>query len=67
MLQVAGELVEDFDRTEAFRWLQANGKRFHFEISFPRNNPYGVAYEPWHYRYVGDSLSLSTFYDGTSR
>jgi D-alanyl-D-alanine carboxypeptidase len=31
-------------------------------MSFPKNNPQGVAYEPWHWRFVGNSDSLKTFY-----
>ncbi len=51
-----------FDKTKAFQWLQANAARFSFEISFPKDNPQGVSYEPWHWRYVGDQDSLETFY-----
>ncbi|MBR8833298.1 MAG: D-alanyl-D-alanine carboxypeptidase family protein [Stigonema ocellatum SAG 48.90 = DSM 106950] len=52
----------NFDKTKAFQWLQANAARFSFEISFPNDNPQGVSYEPWHWRYVGDQDSLETFY-----
>ncbi|HIK38286.1 MAG: D-alanyl-D-alanine carboxypeptidase family protein [Geminocystis sp.] len=55
-------LSESFEKTEAFRWLRANAARYGFELSFPRHNPQGVSYEPWHWRYVGDSHSLETFY-----
>ncbi len=51
-----------FDKTPAYQWLAANANRFSFEISFPKNNAQGVTYEPWHWRYVGDSQSLETFY-----
>jgi zinc D-Ala-D-Ala carboxypeptidase len=52
----------NFDKTKAFQWLQANAARFSFEISFPKDNPQGVSYEPWHWRYVGDRDSLELFY-----
>jgi zinc D-Ala-D-Ala carboxypeptidase len=55
-------LSADFENTPAFKWLEANAPRFSFEISFPQDNPQGVTYEPWHWRYVGDSTSLETFY-----
>jgi D-alanyl-D-alanine carboxypeptidase len=42
-----------FEETRAFLWLQENAARFGFELSFPRNNPRGVNYEPWHWRFVG--------------
>ncbi|MGK7908668.1 MAG: D-alanyl-D-alanine carboxypeptidase family protein [Synechococcus sp.] len=51
-----------FDRTPAFRWLETNAPRFGFELSFPKGNPYGVNYEPWHWRFVGDRASLTTFH-----
>ncbi len=42
-----------FEETSAFRWLQTHATRFNFEMSFPRENPSGVNYEPWHWRFVG--------------
>ncbi len=36
--------------------------RFHFEMSFPKDNIQGIMYEPWHMRFVGDDHSLQTFY-----
>lgn len=51
-----------FENTRAFQWLNANAARFGFELSFPKNNPQGVSYEPWHWRFVGDRDSLETFY-----
>lgn len=51
-----------FEKTAAFRWLKANAAKYNFEISFPPNNPQGVSYESWHWRYVGDRKSLETFY-----
>jgi D-alanyl-D-alanine carboxypeptidase len=44
---------EDFERTSAFRWLSGNAGRFGFVLSFPPNNRFGYAYEPWHW-YFGD-------------
>ena len=42
-----------FEDTPAFKWLKENAHRFGFELSFPRDNPQGVSYEPWHWRYTG--------------
>ncbi|WP_041237657.1 M15 family metallopeptidase [Gloeothece citriformis] len=58
----ATNLKTSFENTAAFRWLQNNAARYSFELSFPPNNPQGISYEPWHWRYVGDSKSLETFY-----
>ncbi len=58
----ATNLNPNFDKTKAYQWLSANATRFHFEMSFPKDNPQGVSYEPWHWRFVGDRQSLETFY-----
>ncbi len=58
----ATNLQTNFDKTKAYQWLQANGARFGFEMSFPKDNLQGVSYEPWHWRFVGDRDSLETFY-----
>lgn len=42
-------LEQPFEETDAFAWLQANASRFGFRMSYPRNNPHGVLYEPWHW------------------
>lgn len=55
-------LAESFETTPAFQWLQNNAALYSFELSFPRNNPQGINYEPWHWRFVGDQESLETFY-----
>jgi D-alanyl-D-alanine carboxypeptidase len=58
----ATNLSPDFDKTAAFKWLEKNAVYYSFEMSFPKNNPQGVSYEPWHWRFVGDRDSLETFY-----
>jgi D-alanyl-D-alanine carboxypeptidase len=42
-------LEEDFDRSPAFAWLSTQAQRFGFSLSYPRSNPHGIAYEPWHW------------------
>ena len=42
-------LTEDFDRTPAFAWLLAHAERFGFAMPYARDNPYRLAYEPWHW------------------
>jgi zinc D-Ala-D-Ala carboxypeptidase len=55
-------LSQGFDQTSAFRWLSDHAAQYSFEMSFTRDNPQGVSYEPWHWRFVGDQNSLETFY-----
>lgn len=59
-------LSQRFEQTPAFKWLDKNAARYSFEMSFTPNNPQGVSYEPWHWRYVGDRDSLETFYKARS-
>lgn len=42
-------LEECFESTPAFAWLQKSAAGFGFHMSFPRNNPHGLYYEPWHW------------------
>jgi len=63
----SANLSSNFEKTAAFQWLQNNAAKYGFEMSFPVNNPQGVMYEPWHWRFVGDDDSLATFYKKQSR
>ncbi|MCC8685460.1 M15 family metallopeptidase [Xanthomonas campestris pv. raphani] len=42
---------ESFESTAAFAWLQTHAGRFGFRLSYPRDNPHGIVYEPWHWRW----------------
>jgi D-alanyl-D-alanine carboxypeptidase len=42
-------LEEEFEHSTAFTWLITNAARFGFALSYPRDNPHGIAYEPWHW------------------
>ena len=42
-------------------WLAAHGTEYGFELSFPDGNTQGVAYEPWHWRFVGTPEAMETF------
>ena len=50
----------DFENTDAFRWLKKNAAKFHFKLSFSKNNQY-IDYEPWHWRYEGSIEALKVF------
>ena len=50
----------DFENTDAFRWLKKNAAKFHFKLSFNKNNKY-IDYEPWHWRYEGSIEALKIF------
>lgn len=38
-----------FARTDAFAWLMQHAEAFDFRLSYPPENPHGIAYEPWHW------------------
>ncbi|MBN8728768.1 MAG: D-alanyl-D-alanine carboxypeptidase family protein [Xanthomonadales bacterium] len=42
-------LEEAFEHSPAFAWLGKHAEGFGFRLSYPRDNPHGIAYEPWHW------------------
>ena len=38
-----------FENTDAFSWLKKNAIQFGFSMTYPRSNPFGFQYEPWHW------------------
>jgi len=43
---------ESFEQTAAFAWLTKNAAPFGFLMSYPRDNPHGIVYEPWHWYFA---------------
>lgn len=46
-------LTEEFEDTDAFRWLESRAVEFGFSLTYPRDNPWGILYEPWHWSLKG--------------
>ena len=44
-----------FNKTDAEKWLLENGEHFSFSQSYPKITNKGFAWEPWHWKFVGDS------------
>lgn len=42
-------LTEEFEASDAFAWLGKNAGAFGFSMTYPRDNPCGFIYEPWHW------------------
>ncbi|MEO6004548.1 MAG: M15 family metallopeptidase [Opitutus sp.] len=42
-------LEVEFERTDAFRWLNLHATSFGFRLSYPAGNPHEITYEPWHW------------------
>ena len=51
---------ESFENTSAFKWLKNNAAKYHFRLSFDKNQT-SVDYEPWHWRYEGSIEALKIF------
>lgn len=43
----------EFDVLPEYAWLTKNAHKFGFVLSYPKNAPNGITYEPWHWRYEG--------------
>ena len=50
----------EFENTDAFKWLKNNAAKFHFKLSFNKDNKF-IDYEPWHWRYEGSIEALKVF------
>ena len=50
----------EFENTDAFKWLIKNAAKFHFKLSFTKDNKF-IDYEPWHWRYEGSIEALKIF------
>lgn len=67
-----GGLVQSFENTEAFAWLQDNAYKYGFILSYPKGNEFYI-YEPWHWRFVSRELARDldrnddTFYEMEQR
>lgn len=51
-----GGMLEGFDNTPEYSWLQNNAHRYGFTLSYPESNDYYI-FEPWHWRFVGVELA----------
>jgi D-alanyl-D-alanine carboxypeptidase len=47
-------LTLEFESAPAFAWLTDNAHGFGFSMSYGRNNPWGIEYEPWHWFFSKD-------------
>lgn len=45
---------EVFENTPEFDWLSRHAAEFGYVLSYPRDNQWGVDYEPWHWQYLPD-------------
>jgi D-alanyl-D-alanine carboxypeptidase len=44
-------LCDAFEETHAFKWLTQHAHEFGFVMTYPKQNAWGIDYEPWHWCY----------------
>lgn len=47
-------LTIEFENSPAFHWLSEHAQKFSFFMSFPKDNPHKIDYEPWHWAYTSN-------------
>ncbi len=59
--EINSNLSREFEHTVAFQWLMENISDYGIILSYPKNRIRitGYIYEPWHFRYFGDTLIIS--------
>ena len=40
-----------FEKLAEYGWLVKHAAEYHFRLSYPKDNPIGIGFEPWHWRY----------------
>jgi hypothetical protein len=40
-----------YEQSPEFKWLVKNSREFGFVLSYPKNSPTGISYEPWHWHF----------------
>lgn len=55
--------TDNFDKTEAFKWLINNSYKYGFILRYPKGKEYltGYNYESWHYRYLGRDTAKKVY------
>ena len=54
-------IMNDFENSDEFKWLQKNAHKYGFILRYPKNKTdlTGYDYESWHYRYVGVDVATA--------
>ncbi len=47
-------LTVDFENSNAYQWLKQNAEAYGFHLSYPRGNPHGIDFEPWHWCFLDE-------------
>jgi hypothetical protein len=52
---IPSEDPDKYMATPEYEWLVANAGKYGFVLSLPKDNPYGMLFEPWHWRYTPET------------
>ncbi len=52
--ETVNALEESFAETATYRWLNNNASDYGFTLSYPPDNPHGIAWEPWHWCWINE-------------
>ena len=60
------DLSEIFEDTEEGKWLKDNAHKYGFIMRYPKGKAEitGYAYEPWHFRYIGEEEATAIYEKG---
>ena len=55
--------TENFEDSDAFKWLSKNAYKYGFILRYPKGKEYltGYNYESWHYRYLGVDTATKVY------
>ena len=58
-----GSKMNDFEKTDEFKWLSKNAYKYGFILRYPKGKEKltGYSYESWHYRYVGKDVAKKIY------
>jgi hypothetical protein len=49
-----------YEQSPEFKWLAKNAGNYGFVLSYPKNSPTGISYEPWHWHFEPSLLAPTT-------
>lgn len=52
----SNQVPDDFEKLPEFTWLTQNARKYNFYLTYPRNNPFGIEFEPWHWHWEIKSI-----------
>jgi len=47
-----------FEAETEYKWLIKKAAKFNFHLSYPKNNPDGISFESWHWRWKQGKINI---------